>query len=501
MQPKPQRTAAEIARETIKRLAGQRIAPTPENFSATYHEIAGTSSAQPAAACDWPKLTTELVRNLDLSHSGWTPARKRESVQHVLSAFGADAQKTYDRLSGLMRSWNTQGAEQRPAVAAAAVQDVIAEPANTKTASILPVALAPVEGDASAGNSPRALRRDEADACERLAGLLRLLCNNVAALAPDAAWLRGQMERVDLLLTPPLDSQRLSEAEASLRAAIQSQTSLRDELEAAKLAIKEILTTLIDRLGSMADATGDYYQRVGGYSMQIEKADDLVSLGQVVRDLLGDTERMQRGIRHTHEELIETKRKSETYATRVRDLENELARVSDLVKTDQLTQVLNRRGFDEAIGIEVARAQRQDSALCLAMMDIDNFKRLNDAHGHQVGDQALIHLMQVVRQVIRPTDIVARLGGEEFVVLLPRTFLDEAVAVMARLQRQLTREFFLDREEKLFITFSAGVAEFKIGETREEVLERADRALYEAKRQGKNRVVAAQPASAKQNAA
>ena len=98
----------------------------------------------------------------------------------------------------------------------------------------------------------------------------------------------------------------------------------------------------------------------------------------------------------------------------------------------------------------------------------------------------------MVDETVRPTDIVARFGGEEFVILLPETGIDEAVAVMTRLQRNLTKKFFLHNNERLLMTFSAGVAQRMPEETQDAVLERADKALYVVKQTGKNRVLAAE---------
>ena len=172
-------------------------------------------------------------------------------------------------------------------------------------------------------------------------------------------------------------------------------------------------------------------------------------------------------------------------------LQSELAQAAELVRQDQLTGVLNRKGLDEALGREVARGRRRGAPLCVAMLDIDNFKTLNDSYGHQTGDGALIHLATVVEDALRPQDTIGRYGGEEFVILLPETELDDAMTALTRLQRELTRRFFLHGNERMLITFSAGVARVGQDEACEQALARADTAMYEAKRAGKNRVVAA----------
>ena len=125
------------------------------------------------------------------------------------------------------------------------------------------------------------------------------------------------------------------------------------------------------------------------------------------------------------------------------------------------------------------------------MLDLDNFKELNDRLGHLSGDAALVHLAEVARTVMRPQDLLARYGGEEFVLLLPDTALENGVAAMKRLQRELSTQLFLQGKEKVLITFSAGVVQLQDTETSTEALLRADAAMYLAKRAGKNRVVAA----------
>ena len=147
--------------------------------------------------------------------------------------------------------------------------------------------------------------------------------------------------------------------------------------------------------------------------------------------------------------------------------------------------------MDDAMRREVSTTQRKGTALCIALLDIDNFKKINDSHGHDIGDAALVHLTTVARECIRPQDTLSRYGGEEFVILLPDTTLEQGVEAMSRLQRELTKRFFLNGNEKLLITFSAGVAQLGPEEAGADAVKRADQAMYLAKRSGKNRVVAA----------
>ncbi len=170
-------------------------------------------------------------------------------------------------------------------------------------------------------------------------------------------------------------------------------------------------------------------------------------------------------------------------------MQAELDSASKLVRHDQLTGVLNRRGLEEAYEKESSRARRRRTPLCVGLLDIDNFKKLNDSLGHDAGDAALIHLATVIRDTMRPQDTCARFGGEEFIILLPDTSLEDAQKALTRLQRELTKRFFLHNNEKQLITFSAGVTALSEDDTQASIMKRADEAMYTAKKSGKNRVV------------
>jgi diguanylate cyclase len=322
--------------------------------------------------------------------------------------------------------------------------------------------------------------------------LLALLTENIKTLAPDETWLVGQLEPIRALLRGPLDAQQLSRAESDLSSVIARQGQARRGLAEAKVAVKELLSTLIDRIGSMGSSTGRFYEQVGSYQKQLENANDFTTLSGVIKGLLADTQIVRADIHASRTELVDAQRKVDAYELRVRELEHELTQVSALVQKDPLTQAMNRRGLEEAFRIETARATRYESPLVLAMLDLDDFKKLNDSLGHVAGDRALVHLAQIIKATLRPTDLLARLGGEEFALLFPATDVDEATSATSRLQKELARSNFAFEGQPAGLAFSAGVASWRRPESLEELIRRADAALYSAKRAGKNRVSKAQ---------
>jgi len=193
----------------------------------------------------------------------------------------------------------------------------------------------------------------------------------------------------------------------------------------------------------------------------------------------------------TAEALTAARLQTEEAERSIQQLRDELEQVKSLLHEDPLTGVLNRRGTDEAFRREAARSDRHGGALSIALIDLDNFKALNDTLGHPAGDRALKHVAQCVRSTLRPNDIVGRFGGEEFLVLLPDTGLASSAAVLSRIRRELARRPLPEQDITLKITFSAGIAERVADEPMDRAIARADAALYRAKRAGKNRVALA----------
>lgn len=326
---------------------------------------------------------------------------------------------------------------------------------------------------------------------EGLVRLLRLLVENVGELVADDQWLHGQIVTLQEIITNPIDKRVIADAERNLRDAIIKQGLLQKSLSDAKSTLKGLMTTFIDRLGDLTESTGIYHTKIEGYGQKLGGASSLADLGHILEDIMLDTRTIQDSALRSHQELLEARKQADEAEARIKQLEQELQEVSEMVHEDQLTGVLNRRGMDETFERELNRADRNKAPLCVGLLDIDNFKKLNDTLGHQAGDQALIHLATVIKDCLRPADTVARYGGEEFVIILPDTPLKEGVEAVERLQRELTKKFFLNNNERILVTFSAGVALRNDGEDQEEIVGRADKAMYIAKKTGKNRVVAA----------
>ncbi len=172
---------------------------------------------------------------------------------------------------------------------------------------------------------------------------------------------------------------------------------------------------------------------------------------------------------------------------RIAELENALLEAHAAASTDPLTGALNRRGFAAASQRELARLRRSAGRVALAHIDLDDFKRLNDTLGHQAGDQALVRLVEVLHKAMRPSDVLCRFGGEEFVLLLPNTGLEDAAAVLSRFLRAFSAQAIPGTD--CAMTFSAGVVVKGADESLDEAIRRADAATYAAKRAGKNCIV------------
>ena len=480
----------------------------------------------------WGPLITDLIPRLEARQAGVTSARKRESLEHVLASAG-NPELLFNRLQGLVRSWGATEGEARampdvppadtgasgeaPAAAdlqaelrelmvvtleAVAKSQAVESPDLSAEALALALAFGKAESALQLQDFLARLKRfaflleqratDHTELRAGLLSLLRLLVENVGDIVSDDRWLHGQLEVVRSIVDQPLSLRTIDEAGLRLQDVIHTQSRLKDSLEDAKDALKDMLAGFVDQLAQFSDATSGYHDRIGTCAERISAAASIPEISSVLAEVMQETRAMQQNAERSRDELLSVRERVQASDERIRQLETELHRTSELVRYDQLTGVLNRRGMEDMFEKEAARARRHESRLCIGMLDIDNFKKLNDSLGHDAGDDALVHLTTLCRETLRPQDTVARYGGEEFVVILPDTGTEEAVGALTRLQRELTRRYFLHANQKVLITFSAGVTELRPDDSQGSALKRADAAMYLAKQSGKNRVMVAE---------
>ncbi len=541
--PQPLRglpSSAQIAKATLMRLAQDRLEPTPENYARAWIESGGAAPRSKEAApvpvrptpnedgAQWAQLVDQLVRGLEQGGRQWTVSRRKESVKHVFASSGNHAQRLRERLTHLVGAWQNDGQhEGQPdlrgdeptaatgaAPAPAAWTDVAASFEQT-----LRVALPADDANAitvvqELGEHAKRWRSQGADGSlaaeveatcaqarrvflqrhhlvDELGKLVRALSEGLTDLAEDESWAQGQADAMRASLEGDGLSVRGVRAAADMLTQTRlQQQRLRGERDRARGALRALVESLSSELQALGGQTGRFSEELVRCTDDLEQADSREQMSSVLHQMLSASRSVQTEVADASARITASRVQADELNSRVRELEGALQRLSEEVSTDALTQVANRRGLAQAFDVESARSQREGRPLAIGLIDIDNFKKLNDSLGHGAGDVALKTLATQVRTALRPVDHVARFGGEEFVVLLPGTAAADAQEALTRVQRSLSMSLFMHEGREVFVTFSAGVTVWRTGEPLGSSLERADSALYEAKRTGKNRTCA-----------
>lgn len=487
---------------------------------------------------NWSNVIRNLLKQLEVSHKGVTLSRKKEGLSKVLVNFASDSDVLAQKIQALVNSWGLSGtadavmSSDATAVDAAATASVatLAPSAGSVIGSsqwrdmllrafelvIIPNLEAAPELHQKAvnllGRMQKAsneqsliicaadlksillsleMQRDQQSRIhESLLQLLRLVLSSMGEMVQtEDKWLYAQTTVISDIVSKPVNLNTLYDAESSLKELVYKQAQIKPALTEAKDTLKKMVTTFVDRLVEMTESTSDYHDKIEAYQQKIATTDNIGELNVLLNSILDDTRSIGLTVQRTRDEFMNSQKQALAAEKRIQELTAELDYIGQVAHQDYLTGALNRRGMDEALEREFSRADRHNTTLCVAMLDIDHFKKLNDTLGHATGDEALTHLVKVLKDVLRTTDVLARYGGEEFIIILPATAQDEAVKVITRVQRELTKSFFMHNNERVLITFSAGVAERVGNETPEVLIPRADAALYKAKHSGRNRVI------------
>ncbi|MEJ2156842.1 MAG: GGDEF domain-containing protein [Desulfobacteraceae bacterium] len=258
--------------------------------------------------------------------------------------------------------------------------------------------------------------------------------------------------------------------------------------------LRDIIELLTKAMASLDVENREFYDRVHDQSEKMEKITRLDDIKKIKSALAHEISQMR--------EIVDIKkdqdrRKVRLLAGQVDTLRRELEKTRAKSMTDGLTGIYNREALDEALMDLIERSRVMNTSFSLLLLDLDDFKKINDTHGHLIGDRVLMAFSQKCRDVIRGDDVLARYGGEEFIILLPGASFSNALKKGRQICDAVASARYATSAEQdedyLSVTVSIGVTAFNQKDTTESIIGRADKALYKAKRGGKNRVVGRKP--------
>jgi diguanylate cyclase (GGDEF)-like protein len=255
--------------------------------------------------------------------------------------------------------------------------------------------------------------------------------------------------------------------------------------------LRNVITLLSNAMALLNRENTAYHQKILDQGTNFERIIALDDLRKIKTSLAEEVRQLKT--------MVEQKRQAESkqlssLSGQVEVLRGELEKTRDENRRDPLTGIFNRRALDDYLVSLIDDNRLRRKSFSILMLDIDNFKAVNDQHGHLVGDQVIRAMAGACIDILRADDFVARFGGEEFVAVMPGASKRAAAKRAGNLCQAIAGTRFSlpvdDREDYLLLTVSIGVTEFQAGDTRTSLLERADQALYQAKDNGKNQVVA-----------
>ncbi len=245
--------------------------------------------------------------------------------------------------------------------------------------------------------------------------------------------------------------------------------------------LRQMLQDVADKTDTLAKDLDDKNKHLAGNVSTLRGSRDKNEILRLLSTVVMQAGGIQNIVEASHKDLLETKRA-------LNALQEEMAETRLLLNEDALTGVLNRRGLEQTLSRELSRAHRNKSKFSLGMLDLDHFKKINDTYGHEAGDQMLVQFASLIKTVLRKSDAVVRYGGEEFTLLLPDTDTRGAYFVLGRLQQLMSRSPLIFEGKEINTTFSAGIAGLRQDENGQDLLRRADEALYIAKNNGRNQI-------------
>jgi diguanylate cyclase len=257
-----------------------------------------------------------------------------------------------------------------------------------------------------------------------------------------------------------------------------------NELKNLREELRQILLTILKQISELTGHTNGYEAFIAASVNKLTEDASIDDVKKVIRELIDETKKIGRFGKTIQDELKETNQTLDV-------LRQNFERVKIEALEDFLTRLPNRKAFSEALDGCIKEAKSEDRALCMLLIDIDHFKNFNDMFGHLIGDEILRLVAKKIKELVKGKDHVARFGGEEFSVILPHTHLEGAMVVAESIRSYFSKTKLKSISSSKYlgnVTISIGASRYRKGESAEELIMRADQALYVAKNTGRNRV-------------
>lgn len=536
-------SATDAARAAIRYLAERKLAPTPGNYRRAWTDVGGPTSgadaeqvaqasvrlltqragqgeggyaglsssvrehrwndalstlihiAKQAPRGLWGNLLGEVIEFSGRSGREWPSRRRVEAVLGAAREHASNDAALRAQFELLLVQWRM---DPPGPVAESEVPTAAESVPAPRVRPDAPVSAADGSASGSAATEPPdavlILQRDTAKLRKVNAELVEIvmsLAGSFEAIADEGSWIVSQVDVVRDAVRDGADRRSLAAARSLLQQALVTQHSISRSRRDALASLRDLLPHLVHQMSHIGSRSGEFGDTLTGHMQAISEADSLESIADRVRGLLADTHSMHESVDDARRALSDRSARAQALECEVERLERELAQASERLLTDHLTRTANRAGLEKAFDRALVDLRRTGDPIAIALLDIDDFKKVNDALGHQAGDGALRHLAGLLQSKVRPGDTVARYGGEEFVILLPGMTDVQARELLVRVQRELTREVYLYEARQIFITFSAGTTRVDPQDSLESALGRSDDAMYQAKNAGKNCVAIA----------
>ncbi len=458
-------SAAELARAAFRRLAALRLPPTPQNYSRVWAELEHAGLAQAPGEPAAPGAPQASAVAEDAAAAPWRQLWE-QAVQLALQPPAA-----------------------APALRQRAAQLLAAAHAPQATAQLQAV----LAGNRQLWQDWRRLRAEEQLAVDRMLELFAAIVGHLDQVFGGEAG--GAAEFVELRQAGarPLDAARIEAARSLIEPWLRRQAALQRGALDARSTSREVVGQVLRSLDSFLGENRAFTTSLQGDLHRLQGGLEGEQLAQLAQALLRRGTELHRSSEDFATRLEQAQQQAEQALQRIQSLESELQAASRQLLEDPLTGALNRRGLDAAFARDSAQAAQATRSFSVALLDLDHFKRVNDSYGHDFGDEALRGLVQVARKLVRPGDSIARMGGEEFMVLFPDSDAVSAQRAVERLLQGFRNRRMLVRStgQRVELSFSAGVAEFQPGEDFSCLYRRADTALRQAKEGGRQRVCVA----------